>query len=83
MGNPRTLVLIGGVAQGLTLPVISLTALYLRYTRCDRRITPSRAGDVCLWIAVLLIAATAIYAVPVFALDELRKAGFFSAAGPK
>ncbi|MGH7136545.1 MAG: Nramp family divalent metal transporter [Pirellulales bacterium] len=59
-GDPAFMVLLGGFAQAVTLPVISGAALYLRYRRTDRRLAPSLFTDVCVWIAFLLIAAAAI-----------------------
>ena len=62
-GDPAFMVLMGGLAQAVTLPVISGAALYLRFRRTDRRLAPSRFTDVCVWLAFLLIAAAAIYSV--------------------
>lgn len=67
--NPRTLVTIGGIAQGATLPVISVATLYLRYRRTDRRIAPSKWWDVCLWLAALSISGVAVYAARAKALE--------------
>lgn len=63
-GDPAFMVLLGGLAQAVTLPVISGAALYLRYRRTDRRLAPSRATDVCVWVAFLLIFAAAVYSAP-------------------
>jgi Mn2+/Fe2+ NRAMP family transporter len=67
--DPRQMVVIGGFAQGLMLPLISGVTVYFRYRRTDRRITPSFAGDYFLWIAYLLITVVAIYA----AQDQIGK----------
>lgn len=67
--DPRQMVVIGGFAQGLMLPLISGVTVYFRYRRTDRRITPSFLGDHFLWIAYLLISAVAIYA----AQDQIGK----------
>jgi Mn2+/Fe2+ NRAMP family transporter len=69
LGNPVTMVMIGGLAQAMTLPVISTATLYLRYRRTDPRLAPSRLSDVCLWFAVISISSVAIYA----AVDLLRQ----------
>lgn len=61
--NPTKMVQFGGFAQGITLPIISLAALYLRYKRTDRRIAPSVLSDVCLFLAVVLITLVAGKAV--------------------
>ncbi len=62
-GEPFFMVTFGGIAQGLTLPVISGATLYLRYRRTDRRIAPSWISDLFLWIAVLSISMVAIILV--------------------
>jgi Mn2+/Fe2+ NRAMP family transporter len=61
--EPKTMVAIGGYAQGVTIPVIAWAALYLRHFRTDKRITPTRLSDFFLWIAVFSITAVALYAV--------------------
>jgi manganese transport protein len=61
--EPKIMVVIGGYAQAITLPVISAAAVYLRYFRTDKRLAPSLLSDVLLWIAFVLITAVAGYAV--------------------
>ncbi len=61
--EPKIMVVIGGYAQAITLPVISGAALYLRYFRTDKRLAPSIVSDILLWIAFVLITAVASYAV--------------------
>ncbi|WP_437202629.1 Nramp family divalent metal transporter [Planctomicrobium sp. SH664] len=61
--DPKLMVAIGGCAQALTLPMLSISALYFRYRKTDPRLAPSRAWDVLLWIAVLSITIAAMYAV--------------------
>ncbi len=61
--NPVRLVTIGGFAQALTLPMIATAAVYLRYRRTDRRITPGLAWDIFLWLSMLGLFATALYGV--------------------
>ena len=70
--NPRTLVIIGGIAQGATLPIISVATLYLRYRRTDKRILPSKLWDVCLWIAAVLISLVAVYAVGQILVTQIQ-----------
>ena len=67
--DPRQMVVIGGFAQGLMLPLISGVTVYFRYRRTDHRITPSFMGDHFLWIAYLLITCVALYA----AQDQIGK----------
>jgi Mn2+/Fe2+ NRAMP family transporter len=61
IGNPVIMVMIGGIAQALTLPMIGLAAVYLRYRRTDRRLAPGRAWDVLLWLSTLSLIAVAAY----------------------
>ena len=51
--NPVTLVLLGGFAQGLLLPMLGIAALYFRFNKTDARIRPSFAWDVCLIISCI------------------------------
>ena len=67
--DPKLMVIIGGYAQAVTLPIISGAALYLRYFRTDRRLAPSVASDLGLWVAAILISAVAIYSV----VTDVRK----------
>lgn len=67
--DPRQMVVIGGFAQGLMLPLVSGVTVYFRYCRTDRRITPSLLLDIFLWIAFVLITCVAMYA----AWDQIGK----------
>lgn len=49
--TPDQLVLISGMMQALMLPMLSGAALYFRYRRCDRRLTPGVVWDVFLWVS--------------------------------
>lgn len=71
--DPIKLILIGGYAQALTLPVICTAALYLRYRRMDPRLAPSKLSDVCLWFAVISISVGALYALGKPLLSWLTK----------
>ncbi len=61
--DPRAMVVVGGFAQALTLPIISGCAVYFRYRKLDRRVTPSLILDILLWIAFVSITIVAIYAL--------------------
>ena len=63
LGEPQSMVIFGGFVQGITLPVISGAALYLRYTRTDPRIAPNKLTDLCLWLAFGLICLFGVKAV--------------------
>jgi manganese transport protein len=69
-GSPVSLVLAGGVAQGLMLPFLALAALYFRYQ--DPTPVPERSlsWTVGLWISVLAMVSVGLYQV----WDQLRQA---------
>ncbi len=74
MRNPVKLVLAGGVAQAIMLPILATATLYFRYRRCDRRIAPGRLWDLFLWISAfgLLVAGGWIALMKLFpALEQL------------
>ncbi|MFN3244169.1 MAG: NRAMP family divalent metal transporter [Planctomycetota bacterium] len=48
---PAQLVLAGGVAQALMLPVLGFAALWARYRWTDVGLRPGRAWDVALWLS--------------------------------
>ena len=58
---PLWMVVIGGMAQALMLPIIALATLYLRYQWLDKRLAPSKGLDVLLWLSVLSILAVGVY----------------------
>lgn len=66
--SPVTMVKIGGVAQALMLPVISVAALYLRYRRLPRQVHPRRWITLGLWMA----ASTTICLMLYYAYLTLR-----------
>lgn len=59
--NPVYMVMIGGFAQALTLPMIAAAAIYLRYRRTDRRLTPGLVWSVLLWLSLMAFLAAALY----------------------
>jgi manganese transport protein len=61
--DPKQMVTIGGIAQGVTLPIISAATVYFRYRKLDRRLIPARFVDIMLWIAFLSITVVAVYAL--------------------
>ena len=58
--NPVLMVTIGGFVQALMLPMIGGAALFLRYQRTDRRLTPGIVWDIFLWLSVFALTATAV-----------------------
>lgn len=63
VGNLVLMVTVGGVMQGLSLPFIGGAAVYMRYRRTDRRITPGLVWDIFLWISLLGLTAAATYSL--------------------
>ncbi len=53
MRHPTQLILASGAMQGIMLPMLAGATLYFRYRRCDARIAPGKAWDLCLWISAL------------------------------
>ncbi len=53
--SPVLMVKAGGVAQAMMLPVIAVSALYLRYRRLPREVLPKQWITVALWLASLAI----------------------------
>ena len=47
------MILISGVMQAMMLPMLATAALYFRYRRCDRRLTPGKTWDLFLWLSAL------------------------------
>jgi manganese transport protein len=65
--SPLKMVLIGGFVQAVTLPMIAVAAIYLRYKRTDPRLRPGPVWDAFLWLSMLALLATATYGVWDFA----------------
>ena len=62
-GEPASMVIVGGFAQALMLPLIAGTTLYFRYRKLDRRLTPGLMLDLFLWLAFISITLIAAYAL--------------------
>ena len=63
IADPTLMVTIGGMIQAVTLPIIGSAALFLRYRRTDRRLTPGKVWDCFLWVSVLVLLGAALYGV--------------------
>ncbi len=59
--NPVFMVVIGGVAQALTLPMIAAVAIYLRWNVTDKRLVLRGVWDVLLWISLIAFTIAAGY----------------------
>jgi Mn2+/Fe2+ NRAMP family transporter len=59
--EPKGLIQIGGIAQGLMLPLITGATLFIRRRDTDRRVGPGLLSDIFCWIAFFSILAVAGY----------------------
>jgi hypothetical protein len=62
-GDLVFMVKVGGVMQGLSLPFIAAAAVYLRYRRTDRRLTPGLLWDAFLWLSLVGLTVAAVYSI--------------------
>jgi manganese transport protein len=53
--SPVKMVVAGGLAQAMMLPIIGLSTLYLRHRHLPKSITPSRWVTIGLWVATAVI----------------------------
>ena len=56
-----SLVLLGGVAQALMLPFLSIAALYFRYKQTDEPLQPGTVWTVFLWISALAMSGVGLF----------------------
>jgi Mn2+/Fe2+ NRAMP family transporter len=61
--SPVQMVVMGGVSQALMLPIIGLSAIYLRHVHIPEDIRPSVGTTVLLWIATIVMFGFALYYV--------------------
>jgi Mn2+/Fe2+ NRAMP family transporter len=59
--SPVQMVVAGGLAQALMLPLIGLAAVYLRHRHLPADLAPSAATTIALWASTLVMLAVAIY----------------------
>lgn len=67
--EPQALIKVGGIAQGLMLPLIAGATLYLKRRDADRRVAPSLLSDILTWVAFFAISGVAFYSI----VDLIRK----------
>lgn len=60
---PAQLVLAGGVAQALMLPVLGAAALWARHRSTPAEVAPSRTWDVLLWLSCLAFVIVAVWSL--------------------
>ena len=58
---PVSFVLVGGVAQALMLPFLSIAALYFRYKQTDEPLQPGTVWTVFLWISALAMSGVGLF----------------------
>ena len=63
VGSPVLLVMIGGIAQALLLPMVAFAALHFRFRQCHPALRPSRFWDLMLVVAFLAFTVIGIYLV--------------------
>jgi uncharacterized membrane protein YfcA len=51
--EPVAMVLASGLAQAVMLAALGIAVLWFRYGQVDRRLLPTRAADVLLWVSCL------------------------------
>jgi hypothetical protein len=66
------MVVIGGTAQALMLPVIGLGALYLRHKKLPPSVAPGYAATIALWIATIVMSSAALYYAYLYLRGEAR-----------
>lgn len=72
---PVGLVLAGGVAQAVMLPVLGAATLWFRYRRCDQRIAPGRLWDVALWVSVAGVFVAGVWLALMKLFPSLEQLG--------
>jgi Mn2+/Fe2+ NRAMP family transporter len=61
IGSPVRMVVAGGIAQALMLPLIGLAAVYLRHRGVPADLQPSPFTTAALWFSASVMAAAALY----------------------
>jgi hypothetical protein len=61
--SPVKMVVAGGIAQSVMLPVVGLGTVYLHHRRLPPEIAPSLFVTLGLWAASLVMLAAALYGV--------------------
>ena len=67
VAQPVFMVIIGGIFQACMLPVISFSAVYLRYRHTAHEIRPGIVVDVLLWFSSTVVLVFAAY----YAIDKI------------
>ena len=67
--SPVKMVIAGGLAQAMMLPVIGLSTLYLRHRHLPKDIVPTRWVTLALWFATAVI----VWLTGYYVIEQLRK----------
>ena len=59
--SPVTMVMLGGIAQSLMLPVVAIGAIFLRHRRLPKEVAPSPLTDAALWLTTAVILVMMVY----------------------
>jgi len=59
--SPVRMVVAGGIAQAMMLPLLGGAAIYLRHTQLPSDLQPSRGTTIALWVCALVMLAFALY----------------------
>jgi manganese transport protein len=59
--SPVTMVMLGGIAQSMMLPIVGIAAVFLRHRRLPRSVRPSTVTTVALWVSTALIVVVMSY----------------------
>jgi Mn2+/Fe2+ NRAMP family transporter len=66
--SPVSMVMFGGIAQALMLPIVGIGAIFLRHRRLPAEVAPSAATTAALWIATAAILVAMGYYVLLIAM---------------
>jgi manganese transport protein len=61
IGSPVRMVMLGGIAQAMMLPVVGIGALFLRHRRLPEEIQPSPLTTAALWLTTATIVVVMTY----------------------
>lgn len=60
--SPVWMITLGGIMGALMTPIVAGAAIYLRYTRVDRRIAPGPIASSLLWLCTVIMMCLGLYA---------------------
>lgn len=58
--TPKSMIVFGAVTNGLLIPVIAFSTIWLRYHSTDKRIQPGRLSDLTLWLCAFIILSVSL-----------------------